>query len=64
MMAERKQHAREKETMIKATPKNGDSAVIVDTTVQSVVEDLMTLMGYGCHDYILCEFECRCDSTE
>lgn len=39
--------------MLKATPNNGDPAIIVDTNVQSVIEDIMTRLGYGCRDYHL-----------
>ena len=39
--------------MIQATPHNGDPVVIVDTKIQSEVEDIMTWKGYGCNEYNL-----------
>lgn len=39
--------------MIRAIPNNGDSPIIVDSDVQSVAEDVMTRLGYGCADYTL-----------
>ncbi len=39
--------------MIQATPHNGDPVVVVDTDVQSYVENVMLDKGYGCNDYIL-----------
>lgn len=40
--------------MIRATPNNGDfPPVVVDSDIQSDIEDVMTQMGYGCTDYML-----------
>ncbi len=39
--------------MIQATPHNGDPVVVVDTDVQSYVENVMLDKGYGCSDYNL-----------
>jgi len=39
--------------MIRATPNNGNPSVIVDSDVQSDIEDVMTALEYGCTDYTL-----------
>lgn len=39
--------------MIRATPNNGFPPVVVNSDVQSDIEDVMTAMEYGCTDYTL-----------
>ena len=39
--------------MIRATPHNGFPPVIVNSDIQSDIEDVMTQMGYGCTEYSL-----------
>jgi DNA-binding transcriptional regulator YiaG len=36
---------------IKATPHNGSPSIIVETEAQSVVEDIMLRLGFGCSEY-------------
>lgn len=44
--------------MIRATPYCGFPPVVVNSDVQSDIEDVMSQMGYGCTEYTLEMVEC------